>query len=157
MEEGRSFDVQHLATFTGSQQNEILNPTEGMRQLLKMNKTSEKPKMILRLDRKWVTILHFENGETIERFPLKLIVEPTSFPGLDPIEIYNNTLVFVVEGDPINRHPSEMHVFHCIGVSSGLVAQDMKMFIAGSHPSVPHLASNSTSSTHSEVCYSPTK
>lgn len=135
MEDGPSFVVEHLATFTVSQQNEVMYPADGMRRLLHMEKTSGiwTQKMILRLDREWVTIQDFENGEVVERFPLNLILEPTAFTSLDPKDLYNNIFIFVVGEDPLNRDPPEMHIFQCVGVSSELVTEDMKMYIAGNY------------------------
>ncbi|XP_057374617.1 epidermal growth factor receptor kinase substrate 8-like [Daphnia carinata] len=140
IEDGPSFVVEHLATFTVSQQNEVMYPADGMRRLLHMEKTSGiwTQKMILRLDREWVTIQDFENGEVVERFPLNLIVEPTAFTSLDPKDLYNNIFIFVVGEDPLNRDPPEMHIFQCVGVSSELVTEDMKMYLAGNYrPSNP--------------------
>lgn len=45
----------------------------------------------------------------IERFPATLIQEPTAFTSNDPIEMYNNILVFIVGGEASAR--SEMHIF----------------------------------------------
>jgi len=115
-------------------------PADGMRRLLHMEKTSGiwTQKMILRLDREWVTIQDFENGEVVERFPLNLILEPTAFTSLDPKDLYNNIFIFVVGEDPLNRDPPEMHIFQCVGVSSELVTEDMKMYMAGNYrPSNP--------------------
>ena len=140
MDDGPSFVVEHLATFTVSQQNEVMYPADGMRRLLHMEKTSGiwTQKMMLRLDREWVTIQDFENGEVVERFPLNLIVEPTAFTSVDPKDLYNNIFIFVVGEDPLNRDPPEMHIFQCVGVSSELVAEDMKMYMAGNYrPSNP--------------------
>lgn len=44
----------------------------------------------------------------MERFPISLVKEPTAFTSNDPMEIYNNILVFVV-GQVDSR--SEMHIF----------------------------------------------
>lgn len=130
---GPSFVVEHLATFTVSQQNEIVYPADGMRRLLQMEKTSGiwTQKMLLRLDRDWVTILDFENGEIVERFPLAFIHEPTAFTSKDPKDLYNNIFIFVVGEDPVHRDPPEMHIFQCVGVSSELVVEDLKMYMAG--------------------------
>ena len=127
MDDGPSFVVEHLATFTVSQQNEVMYPADGMRRLLHMEKTSGiwTQKMMLRLDREWVTIQDFENGEVVERFPLNLIVEPTAFTSVDPKDLYNNIFIFVVGEDPLNRDPPEMHIFQCVGVSSELVAENV--------------------------------
>lgn len=48
----------------------------------------------------------------MERFPVSLIQEPTAFTSHDPMEIYNNILVFIVgdERQSSNSH-SEMHIF----------------------------------------------
>jgi len=132
-DDGPSFVVEHLATFTVSQQNEIVYPADGMRRLLQMEKTSGiwTQKMLLRLDRDWVTILDFENGEIVERFPLTFIHEPTAFTSKDPKDLYNNIFIFVVGEDPVHRDPPEMHIFQCVGVSSELVVEDLKMYMAG--------------------------
>lgn len=48
----------------------------------------------------------------MERFPVSLIQEPTAFTSNDPMEIYNNILVFIV-GDErqLSGSQSEMHIF----------------------------------------------
>lgn len=45
----------------------------------------------------------------IERFPVSLIKEPTAFTSNGPTELYNNILVFIVNGG--NGSRSEMHIF----------------------------------------------
>lgn len=45
----------------------------------------------------------------IERFPASLIKEPTAFTSNGPTELYNNILVFIVDGGTGSR--SEMHIF----------------------------------------------
>ena len=127
------FVVEHLATFTVSPQNEVMYPADGMRRLLQMEKASGiwTQKMVLRLDRDWMTIADFENGEVVERFPLVLIHEPTAFTSKDPKDLYNNIFIFVVGEDPVHRDPPEMHIFQCVGVSSEIVVEDLKMFMAG--------------------------
>lgn len=50
----------------------------------------------------------------MERFPASLIQEPTAFTSLDPMEMYNNILVFIVGGSDNGQSPnmrSEMHIF----------------------------------------------
>lgn len=134
-DDGPTYVVEHLATFTVSQQNEVVYPADGMRRLLQMEKTSGiwTQKMMLRLDREWVTIMDFENGEIVERFPLALILEPTPFTSSDPKELYNNIFIFVVGEDTIHRTPPEMHIFQCVGVSAEVVAEDLKLFISGEY------------------------
>jgi len=99
---GPSFVVEHLATFTVSQQNEVVYPADGMRRLLQMEKTSGiwTQKMLLRFDRDWIVILDYENGEIVERFPMMLIHDPTAFTSNDPKELYNNIFIFVVRFPP---------------------------------------------------------
>lgn len=50
----------------------------------------------------------------MERFPASMIQEPTAFTSHDPMEIYNNILVFIVgKSGPSSDHNqrSEMHIF----------------------------------------------
>jgi hypothetical protein len=56
----------------------------------------------------------------MERFPVALIQEPTAFTSHDPMEMYNNILVFIVGEERQERlgSRSEMHIFqasflHC--------------------------------------------
>lgn len=51
----------------------------------------------------------------MERFPLALIQEPTAFTSHDPMDLYNNILVFIVgsSGNGHNPYP-EMHIFQVI-------------------------------------------
>ena len=131
--------MEHLATFTVSQLNEVVYPADGMRRLLQMEKTSGiwTQKMVLRLDREWAIILDYENGEIVERFPMMLIHDPTAFTSKDPKDLYNNIFIFVVGEDPVNRNPPEMHIFQCVGVSSLDVVEDMKMYMSGNVRSGP--------------------
>lgn len=54
----------------------------------------------------------------MERFPVSLIQEPTAFTSNDPMEIYNNILVFIV-GDErqLSDSQSEMHIFQVVLIS----------------------------------------
>jgi epidermal growth factor receptor kinase substrate 8 len=49
----------------------------------------------------------------MERFPVALIKEPTAFTSHDPMEMYNNILVFIVGEERTDRlsSRSEMHIF----------------------------------------------
>lgn len=49
----------------------------------------------------------------MEKFPAALIQEPTAFSSSDPMEIYDNILVFIVGEDRSNSH-SEMHIFQVV-------------------------------------------
>ncbi|KFM63697.1 Epidermal growth factor receptor kinase substrate 8, partial [Stegodyphus mimosarum] len=90
-------------------------------------------KMQMRLEKKWVVIIDNENGDVVERFPMSLISEPTSYTSNDPRELYNNIVVFIVKDDPKNKNhnPPEMHIFQCARVSAQEVVNEMKMFISG--------------------------
>lgn len=46
----------------------------------------------------------------MERFPANSIQEPTAFMSQDPMELYNNILVFIVTNSN-QSHPPEMHIF----------------------------------------------
>ncbi|GIZ03109.1 epidermal growth factor receptor kinase substrate 8 [Caerostris extrusa] len=67
--------------------------------------------------------------DVVERFPMSLISEPTSYTSNDPRELYNNIVVFIVRDEPHN--PPEMHIFQCARVSAQEVVNEMKMFING--------------------------
>ena len=136
----------------------MVYPSDGMRRLLQMEKTSGiwTQKVTLRLNRVWVTILDYENGEIVERFPLSLIHEPTAFTSKVPNNksLYNNIFIFVVQEDPVHRDPPapEMHIFQCVGVSSELVVEDLKMYMAGNFDQA---SSNATAPvpTLNSVCF----
>lgn len=53
--------------------------------------------------------IHSYPQNIIERFPASLIKEPTAFTSNGPTELYNNILVFIVDGGTGSR--SEMHIF----------------------------------------------
>ncbi|GAB0087721.1 epidermal growth factor receptor kinase substrate 8-like [Sergentomyia squamirostris] len=104
--------LEHLATFTVHQESGIVYPADGMRRLLQLEKTTGiwSQKMQLCLDKQWILIMDFESGNIIEKFPASLIQEPTAFTSNDPMEMYNNILVFIV-GNGGNSSRSEMHIF----------------------------------------------
>ncbi|GIY06626.1 epidermal growth factor receptor kinase substrate 8-like protein 2 [Caerostris darwini] len=123
--------LEHLATFSVGSQFGISSPKDGLRRLLQMEKSSGiwTQRMQMRLERKWVVIIDNENGDVVERFPMSLISEPTSYTSNDPRELYNNIVVFIVRDEPHN--PPEMHIFQCARVSAQEVVNEMKMFING--------------------------
>lgn len=119
--------MEHLATFTVNKETGITYPADGMRRLLQLEKTNGiwSQKMQLCLDRSWVLIMDYETGGIMERFPGKSIVEPTSFTSQDPMEMYNNILVFIVtNSNP--QHPPEMHIFQCQSISAQDLVEDLK-------------------------------
>lgn len=134
--EGSTFLLEHLATFSVGPQFGLLSPKDGLRRLLQMEKSNGiwTQKMQLRLEKKWVVIIDYENGDVVERFPMTLISDPTSYTSHDPRELYNNILVFIVHEDPKNKSqhsPAEMHIFQCVRVSAQEVVDELKMFMTG--------------------------
>ncbi|CAO1354674.1 unnamed protein product [Diamesa serratosioi] len=123
--------LEHLATFTVNKESGIIYPADGMRKLLQLEKTTGiwSQKMQLCLDRQWVLIMDYESQNIIERFPATLIQEPTAFTSNDPIEMYNNILVFIVGGESSSR--SEMHIFQCQSISAVHLVEDLKQLRSG--------------------------
>jgi epidermal growth factor receptor kinase substrate 8 len=120
-----TYIMEHLATFTVSK--EIAYPADGMRKLLQLEKSNGiwSQKMQLCLDKGWVLIMDYETGTVMERFAGKTIKEPTAYTSQDPMEMYNNILVFIVTNPNPNR-PAEMHIFQCQGVSAQDLVADLK-------------------------------
>jgi epidermal growth factor receptor kinase substrate 8 len=117
-----------------SPENDLLYPADGMRRLLAMEKTNGiwTQKMLMRLERKLVNIMDYENKEVVEQFPIGLVREPTAFTSNDPKEMYNNILIFIVGRPPMESPlPSEMHIFQCVNVRSRDVVEDLKAFMSG--------------------------
>ncbi|KAJ8678806.1 hypothetical protein QAD02_014593 [Eretmocerus hayati] len=132
--------MEHLATFTVTKETGIVYPTDGMRRLLQLEKSNGiwSQKMQLRLERNWVLIMDNETGAVMERFPAALIQEPTAFTSRDPMEMYNNILVFTVADDSgggggggSGQQRAEMHIFQCQSVSAQDLVEDLKMLQAG--------------------------
>ena len=67
----------------------------------------------------------------MERFPAGLIQEPTAFTSRDPMEMYNNILVFTVSDDSCSGQRAEMHIFQCQSVSAQDLVEDLKMLQLG--------------------------
>ena len=67
----------------------------------------------------------------MERFPASLIQEPTAFTSRDPMEMYNNILVFTVADDSGSGQRAEMHIFQCQSVSAQDLVEDLKMLQMG--------------------------
>lgn len=73
----------------------------------------------------------------MERFPVALIQEPTAFTSRDPMEMYNNILVFTVGDDSGSggggggQQRAEMHIFQCQSVSAQDLVEDLKMLQVG--------------------------
>ncbi|XP_076761298.1 epidermal growth factor receptor kinase substrate 8 isoform X1 [Xylocopa sonorina] len=128
-----TYMMEHLATFTVTKETGIVYPTDGMRRLLQLEKSNGiwSQKMQLRLERNWVLIMDNETGAVMERFPASLILEPTAFTSRDPMEMYNNILVFTVADDSGSGQRAEMHIFQCQSVSAQDLVEDLKMLQMG--------------------------
>ncbi|KAI4478630.1 hypothetical protein M0804_011658 [Polistes exclamans] len=127
-----TYMMEHLATFTVTKEIGIVYPADGMRRLLQLEKSNGiwSQKMQLRLERNWVLIMDNETGAVMERFPASLIQEPTAFTSRDPMEMYNNILVFSVADDSGSQR-AEMHIFQCQSVSAQDLVEDLKMLQMG--------------------------
>ncbi|XP_044008992.1 epidermal growth factor receptor kinase substrate 8-like protein 2 [Aphidius gifuensis] len=125
--------MEHLATFTVTKETGIVYPADGMRRLLQLEKSNGiwSQKMQLRLEHNWVLIMDHETGAVMERFPAGQIQEPTAFTSRDPMEMYNNILVFTVGDDSGSGQKSEMHIFQCQSVSAQDLVEDLKMLQIG--------------------------
>ncbi|XP_046683575.1 epidermal growth factor receptor kinase substrate 8-like isoform X4 [Homalodisca vitripennis] len=135
-EDSPTYLMEHLATFTVTKETGIVYPADGMRRLLQLEKSNGiwSQKMQLRLDRNWVLIMDYETGQVMERFPASLIQEPTAFMSNDPMEIYNNILVFIVGEERQSNSHSEMHIFQCQSISSLELVEDLKLLRVGKMP-----------------------
>eukprot|EP00096_Caligus_rogercresseyi_P009621 TRINITY_DN3292_c0_g1_i1.p1 TRINITY_DN3292_c0_g1~~TRINITY_DN3292_c0_g1_i1.p1 ORF type:complete len:550 (-),score=166.19 TRINITY_DN3292_c0_g1_i1:1137-2786(-) len=120
--------LEHLATFSVDEDNDLLYPADGMRRLLAMEKNNGiwTQKMLMRLERRMIHILDHENGDVVECFPAEIVREPTAFTSNDPTEIYNNILIYIV-GNGMSS--SEMHIFQCVNVRARDVVEDLKAFM----------------------------
>lgn len=119
--------IEHLATFTVTKETGIMYPADGMRRLLQLEKTNGiwSQKMQLCLDNSWVLIMDYETGSVMERFPANSIQEPSAFMSQDPMDMYNNILVFIVTNSN-QSHPPEMHIFQCQSISAQDLVEDLK-------------------------------
>ncbi|XP_016910473.2 epidermal growth factor receptor kinase substrate 8 isoform X1 [Apis cerana] len=128
-----TYMMEHLATFTVTKETGIVYPADGMRRLLQLEKSNGiwSQKMQLRLERNWVLIMDNETGAVMERFPASLIQEPTAFTSRDPMEMYNNILVFTVADDSGSGQRAEMHIFQCQSISAQDLVEDLKMLQMG--------------------------
>ncbi|XP_055337923.1 epidermal growth factor receptor kinase substrate 8-like [Paramacrobiotus metropolitanus] len=131
-EDGALYTVDHLATFTVGESYELVHPQDGLRRLRQMEKSSGiwTQRMYLRVEHNWLVIIDYENGDTVERFPMELVSQPSHFLSQDPKELYNNILLFTVKPDPrskFNAGISEMHLFHCLKTSAQTIADSITL------------------------------
>ncbi|KAI5731004.1 hypothetical protein M8J77_003139 [Diaphorina citri] len=132
-DEGPVYVMEHLATFTVAKETGIVYPADGMRRLLQLEKSNGiwSQKMQLKLDKNVVLIMDYETGAVMERFPFGLIQDPTAFTSHDPMEMYNNILVFIVGDEHQNNSRSEMHIFQCQSISAQELVESLKLLRAG--------------------------
>ncbi|CAH1103623.1 unnamed protein product [Psylliodes chrysocephalus] len=124
--------IEHLATFTVTKETGIIYPADGMRRLLQLEKTNGiwSQKMQLCLDNSWVLIMDYESGNVMERFPANSIQEPTAFMSQEPMDLYNNILVFIVSNSNPSHSP-EMHIFQCQSISAQDLVEDLNQLRMG--------------------------
>lgn len=108
-----TYVLEHLATFKVKHESEIRNPKEKLKLLMKLDESGAiwPQKIYMSFSGQWLVILDCEMKE-IENFPGSLIKEPMAFISEDPLEIYNNIIVFTVPG--VSLGTSEMHFFQVI-------------------------------------------
>ena len=92
--------------------------------------------MLMKIERNMINIMDNENKEIVERFPLRLVREPTAFTSSDPKEMYNNLLIYSVghsqaENSPHPPPPAEMHIFQCVNVRARDVVETLKARMMG--------------------------
>lgn len=63
-------------------------------------------------------VFQSDTQAVMERFPVQLIREPTAFTSRDPMEMYNNILVFIVGG---SGSRSEMHIFQASALQAKVI------------------------------------
>lgn len=105
-----TYALEHLVTFKLKNESEVKHPKEKMKLLIELDKTGGiwPHKMYMCFNGQWLVMLNKDMKE-IENFPGSLITEPTAFISDDPLETYNNILIFSVPG--ISLGNTEMHIF----------------------------------------------
>lgn len=125
-----TYALEHLATFKIRNEAEIRKPMEKLKTLVELDKTGGvwPMKMYMCFSGQWLVMLD-SNMKEIENFPGTLIMEPTAFLSDDPMEPYNNILIFTVPG--ISLGNTEMHIFQVSDVSAVHMVEDLKTLISG--------------------------
>ncbi|KAM7359839.1 epidermal growth factor receptor kinase substrate 8 isoform 2-T2 [Cochliomyia hominivorax] len=124
------YALEHLATFKIKNEAEIRRPKEKLKTLVELDKTGGvwPMKMYMCFSGHWLVMLDSDMKE-IENFPGALITEPFAFISKDPVEIYNNILVFTVPG--ISLGNAEMHFFQVTDVSAVHLVEDLRTLSTG--------------------------
>lgn len=125
-----TYALDHLATFKLKNEVESKQPKEKMKLLIELDKTGGiwPHKMYMCFNGQWLVMLDKDMKE-IENFPGSLITEPTAFISDDPLETYNNILIFTVPG--ISLGNTEMHIFQVTDVSSVHLVEDLRQLSSG--------------------------
>ncbi|XP_034487277.1 epidermal growth factor receptor kinase substrate 8 [Drosophila innubila] len=126
-----TYALDHLATFKLKNEVESKQPKEKMKLLIELDKTGGiwPHKMYMCFNGQWLVMLDKDMKE-IENFPGSLITEPTAFISDDPLETYNNILIFTVPG--ISLGNTEMHIFQVTDVNSVHLVEDLRQLSSGS-------------------------
>ncbi|XP_030370261.1 epidermal growth factor receptor kinase substrate 8 [Scaptodrosophila lebanonensis] len=125
-----TYALEHLATFKLKNESEMKQPKEKMKLLVELDKTGGiwPHKMYMCFNGQWLLMLDGEMRE-IENFPGSVISEPTAFISDDPLETYNNILIFSVPG--ISLGNTEMHIFQVADVNSVHLVEDLRQLSSG--------------------------
>ncbi|XP_055851607.1 epidermal growth factor receptor kinase substrate 8 [Episyrphus balteatus] len=121
-----TYAMDHLATFKVKHESELRNPIEKMKLLKDTNICPQK--MFMRFNGQWIVILDQDKVE-IESFPGSLIHEPVALVSKDPLEEFNNLLIFSVSGSALGN--TEMHVFQVEEASAVHLVEDLKLVRSG--------------------------
>ncbi|XP_055903861.1 epidermal growth factor receptor kinase substrate 8 [Eupeodes corollae] len=116
------YAMDHLATFKVKHESELKNPIEKIKLLKDTNVCPQK--MFMKFNGQWIVILDQDQVE-IESFPGSLIHEPAALISKDPLEEFNNMLVFSVSGSALGN--TEMHVFQVEDASAVELVEDLKL------------------------------
>lgn len=149
-----TFLMEHLATFPIDHENPngIRYAADGMRKLLQLEKTtgiwSQRMDITLNQRKQLVQILDNDSKNVIENFPVEWIGTPTPFKNNDPMEMYNNIVVFTVEPPPSRsgRSNSEMHIFQCRNVDANILCDYLSSMKQGYNNSPDYALKRATAS-----------
>ena len=128
------YSVEHLATFsTCSPHQQTTTPKMALQRLFAMEKTSGiwTQRMALQIEGGHMKIIDGDSNETVERFPVSLIHQPTAFNHSN--HIYDNILIFTIQ------HPEEsqgeLHIFQCSSHSAQQVVDQINdWMLRNPHP-----------------------
>jgi len=85
--------------------------------------------MLMRIEKSTINIMDNESQEIVEKFPIRLVRDPTSFTSNDPKEVYNNILIYIVGHTSLDESvssPAEMHIFQCVNVQARDLVEVLK-------------------------------